>query len=177
MNITRIVLSTLLVGQLLNATESIETFVGLGEQVNQFYNNKFRIEVLDNCPNCESIGVCSHYYPYSTYTIITIQDFERSVFAAVQNIRQGSPVMMESRMIELFQNIKGFLIFLEISGDRLKNHDEIIFDTQAIKWSKYRDANTGYYNFDSGNYLDFQQNIIDIIRFSEQTYKISESNK
>ena len=173
MNIIRTVLSTLLVGQLLHATDSVIADVGLGnkykkivwldEQIEYFCNKLVKDKNGYECPSYELVRI------FKRDTIITIEYFEFSVYSKLEQAR-SMDFDGFTAYLRLRGYIKSFLIFLENFGSQLKDHHMLIHDTSTFSWSHYKTIN-GNYDFKSDNKEEFDKITDDIINSTDQISK------
>lgn len=91
----------------------------------------------------------------------TICEFEFLVYRLWKRMRPDQWDGFDS-YLRLLGYVKNFLIFLENFGSQLKDHDQLVYDTDAFKWSQYR-TTTGNYDFKSGDEKEFDRIISDII--------------
>ncbi len=112
-------------------------------------------QVKEICNNGKNKYMC---FPDN---IGTICEFELSVYRWWKRTQLDQWDGFTS-YLRLHGFIKTFLVFLENFGNQLKDHDQLIHDTEAFKWSQYRTA-TGNYDFKSGDEKEFDKITSDII--------------
>lgn len=149
MNITRIVLSTLLVGQFLNATEAVDTFVGLGEQATVIFEKH-------NFHN-ENHKCQAHEFAYGD--IQTVKDLEKCVYERYQSL-QNSGWDYHDIFIRFRGGFYNYLTFLTLHWDDLKDREKIIFNTEVFEWEKIRDYYSEDYNVYCKNFIEIVETIV-----------------
>lgn len=139
------------------------TFYALAEQLEYFYKQGKRDNKGHECPCLGVVDTFKHRH------IITISEFEYSVYLW---FKKAQAIEWDgfTSYLRLRGYLKGFLIFLEQFGSQIKNHNNLIFDTDAVKWSAYRTEN-GNYNFNSDNEEKFSAIASDIIAAIEKVYQ------
>lgn len=109
-----------------------DTIVGLAAQLGHFHQQECALNVpLQETLCVGTLSTLTHAHA------VTVEDFEKTVYKKIQFMDSCHYEDQFAVWMRICGYVKGFIKALKKYGAEFVNHDAIIYDTTAVKWSEY----------------------------------------